>query len=304
MYRYNNLLAALNLTNMDKPVIQYAGMISHMAKTEKIHYLHVTRNLNIPKEVLKEYPHLMRPLDEFALQKMQETVNDNFEGHPQTKKVYYVVEGSPLEEMLLQITRKDIDMLLVGRKKDATETRRLPMKLARKAPCSVFVIPEGTKPSISKILVPVDFSEHSSNAMDVAIAFATAKGISNIQCLHVYQLPLGYYKTGKTEEEFAAIMEKNAQESYQKFIGSIELKGVSVTPRFVQHKNPAKAIQGVIEKEHIDMIVIGARGRNSGAGVLMGSLTEDLILSTHVPLIAVKKKGAGMNFLDALLKYY
>ena len=303
MYRYNNLLAAFNLTKLDNSVLQYAGMISHMAKPEKIYSLHVTRNLNIPKEVLKEYPHLLNPLDDFALRKMRKTVKDGFDGHPQTKIIYDVVEGSPLEVMLHQVTSKDIDMLLVGRKADATETRRLPMKLARKAPCSVFIVPEGTKPSISKILVPIDFSEFSANAMEIAIALASAKGISNIQCLHVYQLPLGYYKTGKTEEEFTEIMKKNAQEKYLKFIEVIDLKGVSVDMEFVLHKNPAKAIHRMIEKEEIDLIVIGARGRNDGAGVLLGSVTEDLILSTHVPLLAVKKKGTGITFLEALFKY-
>lgn len=303
MYRYNKLLVALNLSNMDKTVIKYAEKISHMAKSEKIYYLHVTQNLNIPKEVLQEYPHLLHPLDDFALRKMQKTVKEGSGGHHQTKTVYDVAEGSPLVEILHQITSNDIDMLLVGRKTNATETRRIPIKLARKAPCSVFVVPEGTESSISKILVPVDFSEHSANALDIAVAFATARGISNIQCLHVYQLPLGYYKTGKTEEEFAEIMRRNAQESYQKFISGIDLKGILVTPEFVLHKNLIKAIRGVIEKEQIDMIVIGARGRNAGAGVLLGSVTEDLIFSTHVPLIAVKKKGTGITFLEALFKY-
>ena len=301
MYRYKNLSVALNLTDMDKAVIQYAAMISQMAKPEKVYYLHVTRNLNIPKKILEEYPQLLRPVDEFAVRKMKKTVKNCFDGHPQTKTVYDVVEGSPLEELLRQTTCKDIDLVLIGRKTDATETRRLPMKLARKAPCSVLVIPEGIKPSISNILVPIDFSEHSANAMDVAVAFATAKGISTIQCLHVYQLPVGYYKIGKSEEEFAAIMKKNARESYQKFISGIDLKSISVIPEFVLHKKPAKAIREVVEKEHIDMIVIGARGRSAAAGVLLGSVTEDLIFSTFVPLIAVKKKGTGMKFLQALI---
>ncbi|MBN2439428.1 MAG: universal stress protein, partial [Deltaproteobacteria bacterium] len=47
---------------------------------------------------------------------------------------------------------------------------------------------------------------------------------------------------------------------------------------------------------------IGARGRKAGAGVLLGSVTEHLIETTTVPLMAVKKKGTGMSILDALLK--
>jgi len=303
MYRYKNLSVALNLTDMDEAVIKYSEMICQMAKSEKVYYLHVNRNLNIPKEILEEYPQLLHPVDEFAVRKMRKTVKKYIKSNPKTKVVYDVVEGSPLEELLHQTTRKDIDLVIVGRKKDASETRRLPMKLARKAPCSVLVVPDGVKLSMNNRLVPIDFSDHSANAMDVAVAFAKAKSISSIRCLHVYQLPVGYYKIGKTEEEFADIMKKNAWENYKNFIQGIDLKGVSLIPEFVLHKKPIKAICEVVEREHINMIVVGARGRSAAAGVLLGSVTEDLIFSTQVPIIAVKKKGSGMKFLDALFKY-
>ncbi|MCG8309869.1 MAG: universal stress protein [Cytophagales bacterium] len=303
MYRYSNLLVAHNLTDMDKPVMQYAGMISHMAKTECIYNLHLTRNLNIPREVLEAYSHLMHPLDEFVLKKMRETVKAYFEDLSDTKMVYSAKEGVPLEEILQQITARDIDMFILGRKTDTRETRRLLVKLVRKAPCSVFIVPERTKPLISRLLVPVDFSKHSEDAMDVAVAFAASKGIPHIQCLNVYQLPTGYYKTGKTEEEFSEIMKKHAREKYKEFIQRIDLKGVSVTPEFVLDKEIAKSIHRIIRKEDIDLMVIGARGRSTGAGVLLGSVTEDLIRSTDVPLIAVKKKGAGITFTEALFKY-
>jgi nucleotide-binding universal stress UspA family protein len=47
---------------------------------------------------------------------------------------------------------------------------------------------------------------------------------------------------------------------------------------------------------------MGARGRKAGAGVLLGSVTEHLIKTTTVPLMAVKEKGTGMGLLDALLR--
>lgn len=51
------------------------------------------------------------------------------------------------------------------------------------------------------------------------------------------------------------------------------------------------------------MIVIGAKGRSLAALVLLGSVTEKLIETTHVPILAVKKKGSGMGFLEALLAH-
>lgn len=51
------------------------------------------------------------------------------------------------------------------------------------------------------------------------------------------------------------------------------------------------------------MIVIGAKGRSLAASVLLGSVNEKLIETTHVPILAVKKKGSGMGFLEALLAH-
>jgi coenzyme F420-reducing hydrogenase alpha subunit len=48
-------------------------------------------------------------------------------------------------------------------------------KLARKAPCSVMVVPSGRSVANRHILVTPDFSEHSARAMEVVAAFARAR---------------------------------------------------------------------------------------------------------------------------------
>ena len=48
-------------------------------------------------------------------------------------------------------------------------------------------------------------------------------------------------------------------------------------------------------------VVIGARGRTGAAGVLLGTVTEHLILKSPSPVLAVKKKGECIGVLRALL---
>lgn len=139
--------------------------------------------------------------------------------------------------------------------------------------------------------------------LEVAIAIAAVTPEANIKCIHVYELPIGYSKTGKSEKEFTEIMKANAKKSYKKFISEIDLKGVNTTIKFKLHNKPAVAIRNVVKKGNIDLIVVGARGLSEGAGVLLGSVTEQLILSTKVPIMAVKKKGEEVKFLEAFFKY-
>ncbi len=302
MNHYQNLLVGLNLSDIDKTTIPYTAMISRNAKSKNTYFLHISRNHLIPQSVRKEYPNLLGQLTEFAAHKMNETVEQHFDGDPGMETHFEVVEGSPLEELLYRSQQKKIDLIVVGRKQAGKETRMLPLKLTRKAPCSVLVVPEGSQVKISGILVGTDFSECSAEAVKEAITIAKANKIAKIHVLHAFCLPIGYYKTGKTEIQFAEIMKRHAKRDYRNFVRHIDLKGIILEPLYVLNKNPANAIRKAIHQKQIDLVITGARGRTAGAAVLLGSVTERLILTTDIPLLAVKKKGACMRIINALKK--
>jgi len=135
------------------------------------------------------------------------------------------------------------------------------------------------------------------------VAFVLAGGIKEIRCLNVYDVPSGYYKTGKSYEQFAEIMKGHAEKKYQEFISSIDLKGLKAVPNFkIEKKNYRGIWEAVLEEKEVHLLIMGARGRKAGAGVLLGSVTEHLIRTTKVPLLAVKKKGTGLSLLDALFR--
>ena len=163
-----------------------------------------------------------------------------------------------------------------------------------------LVVPEGAHPRISKILVPVDFSEHSTDAMDVAIAFSSACTLPEIVCAHVYRVFKRNLKSEVGYEQFAEIMRESVEKTYRTFIKSFVLRECSVTPLFLLSRNPSRAIAKAAEEQSADLVAVGARGRTAAAALILGSVTERLIASTEIPLIAVKKKGTGLRLLDAL----
>ena len=302
MYRYKRLLVGLSLWKQDGSSIRYAAMISKLAQSEKITFLHVASPPDIPEELHKEFPDLAGPVDDSVRQEMEEIVSKHFDGYPDTQLEYIVAEGSPLIELLRRAKEYDIDLIVMRKRREPTASGTLFEKLARKAPCSVLFVPEGSKAWFTEILVPVDFSENSMDAMEVAVTLALAAGLKEIHCLHVYNVPLGYYKTGKSHEEFAEIMKGHAEKNLQEFMKKVDLKGLTVTPIFKLEKREYKGIEEVIEEHEIYLLVIGARGRRAGAGVMLGSVTEHLIRTTTIPLLAVKRKGTGMSLLEALLR--
>jgi nucleotide-binding universal stress UspA family protein len=302
MYRYKKLLINLNLSGLDAATIAYSSMISRLAQSEKAFFIHVSRKPEFYEMLGQEGPGSSESLDEYLVSEIKKSIQNNFKGPPGIEINIDVLQGNPFHQLLRYSAKKQIDLIIVSKEKDASKARRLPLKLERRAPCSVLILPHQSNPKISKILVPIDCSENSADAMEVGIAFAAAAGIPEIICLIVYCLPLGYYKTGKSEEQFADIMRKNSEENYSNFIKQFDLKGVSVTPQFVLDKNTVKGIQDAIKREEINLVAMGARGRSTSSAVLIRSVTEKLIKTTNVPIIAVKKKGVNMKFIEALFK--
>ena len=303
MYQYKRLLVGISLKGQDGSSIRYASMISRLAKSEQITFYHVAPTVDVDEEVCEIYPELKQSCDGSTTQEIESLVKEYFDGHPDTKLNCEAVDGSPLVELLRRSKEDDVDLIVMRKRIGEKASGNLSIKLARKAPCSVLFVPEGAKAWYNHITVPIDYSENSKDALETAVTIAQANGIKEIRCLHVYKVPAGYYKTGKSFEQFAEIMKGHAKKHYEDFIKSIDLQGISLVPKFRLEEKDYKGIwEELLERSDIDLLIMGAKGRKAGAGILLGSVTEHLIKTTTVPLLAVKKKGTGMGLLDALLK--
>ena len=303
MYRFKKILVGLGNNEHDVVVLRYAGWLSRMAKSQKMILFHAIERPDTSSCLPSEYAECFEPPDPLSREKMEGLARKSLNGYPEMVQECLVVKGDPFGEIIQKVREEDIDVVILGRKTGRESNRNLALKMARKAPCSVWVIPEGAEGSIRNVLAPLDYSENSKDAMEIALSVASAANLGALSALHVFKVPIGYHKSGKTYEEFAKIMRKNARDEFKEFQKGMDLKGIKVTPLFALNDNPAKAIQGVAKRKKADLIVIGAKGRSFAALVLLGSVTEKLIETTHLPILAVKKKGSGMGFIEALLAH-
>lgn len=302
MYRYKKIMVCLNLDDHDINLIQYAGILSKMAKSEEIHFVYVSDSFDIPEEIKKIYPQIASPVQTAVKERMTQVVEEHFKGHETSNLIFESLEG-PLLGLLISYTKThDIDLLIVGHQPgDGASNNTLSEKLARKAFCSVMIVPKNLKALLGKILVAVDFSDHSLNALDVGSAFAKAAGLDHLYILNNYQVPSGHHKIGKTREEFANIMLENAKSKLRASLAKVDLKSIGIKPFFKDTANIVDGIQKFSVNMGAHLIVVGARGRSGDiAAILLGSITEGLIRKLNRPLLAVKKKGEGLNILEAI----
>ncbi|HYX55646.1 MAG TPA: universal stress protein [Nitrososphaeraceae archaeon] len=157
----------------------------------------------------------------------------------------------------------------------------------------------------SKILVAIDGSEQSMNAAYYAIGIANRKGneVGRVQLIGLTVLDLtklsssffatasGYYGAKELEEkrkeaqqwldkvEKLASNEENNNDNNIKFKSEIIEDPVS---------RVGSAIVDYAERENVDLIVIGTRGRTGFKKILLGSVASDVVTYAHCPVLIVK----------------
>ncbi len=306
MYLIKKIIVCLDQTSLDETLIKFASFVVNANQTKKIYFTNVIRNLNIPKEVLEEFPNLIENMVEERKSQMKKLVDEHFKLGKDTEVSYVVKEGQLSKKILKLALEKSADMIIVGRKVELPGTGVISQRLARRASCSLLIIPENTKPKIDRILVPSDFSDYSRDAMEEALLIAEKYGgKAEIICQNVFTIPSGYHFTGKSYEEFSAIMLMHAEINYKKFIRKIDTKKIKITPIYTMDKDddPVEEIIAKAKEVSADSIIIGAKGRTAATALFIGSMAERLIqLNDEFPLLVTRPKGKNAGILDYILE--
>ncbi len=307
MIQITRLLVALDLTEMDEVMVQYVADLSRQLSIEKIYFVHVVKNLELSEEIQKKYPELLAPVDETCEREMQQTLDKHYPKDITATYEIDVVEGNASEKILKWAKVKEVDLIVLGKKSDLKGSGVRAQKIAKLSHCSVVFVPEALPRPPKKIVVPIDFSEDAKLALAVAKTMAEKSENAEVICLNVYNVPTGYHYSGKSREEFAAIMEENAKKDHKKFMASVkEFDTENISGHFVLNegsKDIDEEIYQFAQDIEADAILIGSRGKTSAAHLLLGSTAEKLLhFNYHIPVFMVKDKSKNIGFLEALLK--
>ncbi|GAB4341083.1 MAG: universal stress protein [Flammeovirgaceae bacterium] len=164
--------------------------------------------------------------------------------------------------------------------------------------------------SISKILVPTDFSEEANNATYVAAQLAKKFKNAEVVLLHVIDIPnvdgsgvrrdpisLTNEEIDETESpEFMSLyMRKLIQITKEKF-AEVQSKytGINFKPQIV-FDSLARHLYDFVVKNETDLIVMGSKGASGMHELMVGSNTEKVIRHAKVPVLTVKSKPDGFK---------
>ena len=289
MKRFRHFMVALTKTEQDRSLIRYAAMVARLGEPDQISFVHIQ---GAAPDSVKQSSH------DAVVGELQQLVQEHFQDvSANVERRFHVLRGPLIDGLLSFAAGQHVDLILLGHRSDGRPGRNaLIRRLTMKAACSVWVVPDGSEPRIGRVLAPVDFSEHSADALTVAADLTARAGAAECIALHVYHAVAVI-----TYEEAIPLVCGMEEDAYERFVAPVNLHGVEPRPVFVESERIAATIHKVAEDEKVDLKVISTRGRSRSAAILLGSVTEGVIVEARTPVLIVKHFGAKLGLLETLL---
>ena len=147
-----------------------------------------------------------------------------------------------------------------------------------------------------KILVPVDFSEPSTVALETAVALAKDYDAS-LTIVHGYEplavaVPEGYQLF--TEEQLNRMFEEFQRELAEQRRRA-ELAGARRVDTELLHGFAVSEIQNFAQQCNFDLIVMGTHGRRGLSHAFLGSVAERVVRLAPCPVLTVRAARASAN---------
>jgi nucleotide-binding universal stress UspA family protein len=295
-------VVALKLGPGDEAVLKYMDFLSAYIPVGSVYFIHVLPKFDLFNALYeKEQESLVSDyqLNQEVIQRMEGKIQSSLTNLDAHLTRFDVREGDPLEELLKDVEDIAADLVVIGQKNGASEHGILARNLARKITCNALVVPENAKTDIRRILVPIDFSPDSIDALQTALALRQRlEPPVTITCVNVFDMPnFSLYRIQKTRKEVKKMLEEDRQEAFRAFLKTYapeEEENIETVLIEREHPGIANYLLDYAEETGCDFIVMGARGHSKVELLLLGSVTEKLLSSNEqVPTLIVKGKGIG-----------
>src|SRR5690606_1732545 len=152
---------------------------------------------------------------------------------------------------------------------------------------------------MKKIIVPLDFSEHSEFALKAAAKFAK-KFDAEILALHM--LEMANVMLTSTEgfiDEKTVYFFKLAEQRFESFLQKDYLANLKVTP-IIKHFKVFSEVNEIVRNHDADLIIMGSHGTSGIMDLFVGSNTERVVRHADVPVLVIKNELKDVNFKSAV----
>ncbi len=310
MSLFRNILVGVDLTQYDATtlqpsmvaaaVVQQAMWLGVQTSARLTFFSALDLNLEtLPQLERTDFHYLTTSAEETAAKILRNLVQQAREKRIEADDRLAI--GKSWLELVRQSLREQYDLVLIGtRDRKGLEWMLFgstAVKVLRHCSCPVWVVkPEGARNSM-KILVTSGLDPASEEGLRLAAGIAQVTS-ATVHLLHVVDFPL--------DRRWVTALPDDRQKAYRRLVredAGKELEG-QIDRAGARHLNPPAQVhlmdeigisadEGILkflQKEPMDLLVMGTIGRGGLAGIMIGNTAERLLPQLSCSLLAVKPK--------------
>lgn len=141
-----------------------------------------------------------------------------------------------------------------------------------------------------RILVPTDGSDPAQSAVDMALDLADAHG-ATLHALFIVDQPTsvsGFGEGYSGLDNLLDALEAEAHRVTDDIAEQASARGIETTTA-VRRGNPHDDILAYATEQDVDVIVMGTHGRTGVKRALLGSVTENVVRHSEIPVLTVHR---------------
>jgi len=138
-----------------------------------------------------------------------------------------------------------------------------------------------------RLLVPIDGSKSTNQVLAVAARQAKALG-AHVCLLYVVESPARIYSSGYAYGQLEDDTKKWGEEVLSSAQVEMKEHGVEDLETHLESGHPAQVILDYIKPHQIDQVVMGTHGRRGLDRLLLGSVAEEVVRCSPVPVLTVR----------------
>jgi nucleotide-binding universal stress UspA family protein len=295
MQEMKKWMVGLDLTEFDDHLIGYTHYLSRFFDPEEIVFVHVKKSVEIPSRFRKVEEKSREDIKE----EMEKKVFALFD--PKLSPVKCEVHaGNPSFELWRETYLHHTDLFIVGEKKQEYGRRITPEKFIKKSFCSVLFVPIEAS-DIKSVWVPVDLSENSRDAVEVASHFNELHDGGKLYCHYVFETPNLNLIKEELHQEYIDFYREESEKGMKSFLEGFDIPNLETVYTQWTKEDVANHIQEEAESHDADIIVMTSRGHSGITNLLLGSTSNELItLEKKLPLLILKKRIDKVRAWDVL----
>ena len=153
----------------------------------------------------------------------------------------------------------------------------------------------------AKIMAACDFSAYAGTVIDHAVWLSRKSGAELLILNVINQRDIDAMSSALSKinlmidnfpitlREYESAMEKERMDKIRELVEDEAGEGIVYTP-LVRVGVPFREIIEAVEKEGVDLLVMGGKGKSTVAGMLLGSNAEKVFRRCPVPVLSIRKR--------------